>query len=257
MTAIPIPFALRRLAVLVSLACVAASAVRAETPPKTHSEKDEKVHPITGRRFAPVMGVGGAAWLERRSREEEERPEIILKAMNLKPDDVVADVGCGTGYFARRIAEKIPEGKVYATDIQPEMIELLNNILEQAGVENVVPIVGEENDPKLPAGEIDWILLVDVYHEFQKPREMLDRMRESLSENGRVALVEYRLLGETAQHIKLEHRMSIEQVVKEWTPAGFRLVEVLEELPTQHLFVFEKGPIGAEGEVPRGLPFAP
>ena len=187
-----------------------------------------------------VITAGGASWLEREGREEEQRPAEIFRAMGLKDGDVVADVGCGTGWFARRMARVVaPRGTVYAEDIQPEMLELLKQHVAAEGVKGVVPVLGTETDPKLPAGGLDWILMVDVYHEFQKPAPMLEALRRSLKPTGKVALVEYRLEGTTASHIRAEHRMSVEQVLAEWEPAGFRLVRQYDFLPVQHLFVFE------------------
>ena len=193
------------------------------------------------RRPAPVMGFQGADWLEREGREEEQRPAEVIKTMGLKDGDLVADLGCGTGFFARRMARAVaPSGRVYAVDIQPEMLERMKGLLEKEGTSNVVPVLGEADDPKLPRGGLDWILLVDVYHELQQPRAMLARMREALKPSGRIALIEYRLEGTTAAHIRPEHRMSPEQVLAEWTPAGYRLLARHEFLPTQHFFVFEK-----------------
>jgi len=193
------------------------------------------------RRPSPIMSWRGADWLEREGRHEEQRPEEILRAMGLRDGDVVADIGCGTGYFTRRMARAVaPSGRVYAVDVQPEMIERLETRLAEAGLTNVVPLRGENDDPKLPPGSLDWILLVDVYHEFQQPRAMLARMREALRTNGKIALVEYRLEGTSALHIREEHRMSPEQVLSEWQPAGYSLVALHEFLPTQHLFIFEK-----------------
>jgi len=193
------------------------------------------------RQPAPVMTFHGADWLERPTREEEERPQEVLAAMDLKKGNVVADVGCGTGFYSRRLARAVgPAGKVYAVDIQPEMLELLQGYAAREKIGNIVPVLGTADDPKLPAGRLDWILLVDVYHEFQNPRAMLSHMRESLAPHGHVALVEYRAEGDSAAHIRTEHRMSVEQVLAEWVPAGFRLVRRLEGLPSQHLFVFEQ-----------------
>ena len=205
------------------------------------------VHPdpaaAPARRPANVMSFHGADWLERPGRAEQERPEITLRAMDLHPGQTVAEIGCGTGFYARRLARLVePGGTVYAEDIQPQMIDLLKRYAARDGIENVIPVVGTETDPRLPPGRMDWILLVDVYHEFQKPREMLAAIRRSLAPGGRVALVEYRKEGESAAHIHPEHRMSVEQVLAEWLPAGFELVERREDLPTQHLFIFKSAP---------------
>jgi predicted methyltransferase len=187
---------------------------------------------------ATVMSASGASWLEREGREEEQRPAEIFRTMGLKDGDVVADLGCGTGWFARRMAPAVaPRGTVYAVDIQPEMLDLLRGYVAAEGVKGIVPLLGTETDPKLPPGGLDWILMVDVYHEFQKPGAMLEAIRRSLKPTGKVALVEYRLEGDTASHIRREHRMSVEQVLGEWLPAGFRLVAQHEFLPVQHLFV--------------------
>ncbi len=195
------------------------------------------------RRPAAVMGWSGAGWLERADRDEEQRPDEIVRTMGLRDGDVVADLGAGTGYFTRRLAKAVaPSGQVYAVDIQPEMIDLLKRNVEKAGLTNVLPVLGTGDDPKLPKDSVDWILLVDVYHELQQPKAMLARMREALRPGGRVALVEYRLEGTTALHIREAHRMSPKQVLAEWEPAGFRLVKRHEFLPTQHFFVFEKAP---------------
>jgi ubiquinone/menaquinone biosynthesis C-methylase UbiE len=185
------------------------------------------------------MSFRGADWLEREGREQEQRPDEVIKTMSLRDGDVVADLGCGTGYFARRMARAVaPKGRVYAVDIQPEMLEIMKGLLEKEGTTNVVPVLGTADDPKLPKGGLDWILLVDVYHEFQEPKAMLAMMRQSLKPTGRVAVLEYRLEGDSAKHIRAEHRMSPAQVLAEWQPAGFRLVTRHEFLPTQHFFVF-------------------
>ena len=193
------------------------------------------------RRPAAVMSWRGAEWLERSDRDDEQRPDEVIEAMGLSDGDVVADLGCGSGYFARRMARAVaPSGKVYAVDIQKQMLIILRGLMEKEGLSNIELVLGEGDDPKLPPESLDWILLVDVYHEFQQPKAMLAKMREALKPDGKVALLEYRLEGLSAVHIKLDHRMSPEQVLREWTPAGFRLVETLEFLPTQHFFVFEK-----------------
>ena len=195
--------------------------------------------PVPVRRPAQVMSFESAGWLERPGREEEERPEIVLAAMRLRPGQVVAEIGCGSGFFSRRMARAVaPGGRVYAEDIQPEMLDLLKGRAAKEGIANIVPVLGTEVDPRLPRGAVDWILMADVYHEFQKPRPMLARIKDSLSPNGRVALVEYRAEGETASQIKPAHRMSVAQVLAEWQPAGFELVQRIETLPSQHLFLF-------------------
>lgn len=192
---------------------------------------------------AAVMTFHGADWLERPTREEEERPDDVIREMGLKEGDVAVDMGCGTGYFARRMAKAVgATGKVYGVDIQPEMLDYLREFCKKEGLTNVEPVLGGEVDPKLPPNSIDWMILVDVYHEFQQPAPMLAKMREALKPGGRIALIEYRMLGDTAKHIKTEHRMSVKQVLAEWNPAGFELVDLIEFLPAQHFFIFQKRP---------------
>lgn len=188
---------------------------------------------------ARVMGYEGAGWLEREERVEEEKPEVVLRAMKLRDGDVVADVGAGTGFFARRIARAVaPSGKVYANEIQPKMLERLQELAREEGLTNIVPVLGTETDPKLPAGRMDWVLLVDVYHELQQPEPMLAKIRQSLKPGGKVALVEYRKEDPAASHILVEHLMSVDQILAEWEPAGFQLVERVPGLPSQHLLIF-------------------
>jgi len=195
--------------------------------------------PPAGRQPAPVFGHEHAQWLEREGRAEMEHPEVVIAAMNLHPGDVVAEIGCGTGFFSRRLAKAVgPTGKVYAEDIQPEMLDLLQQYAAKEGIANIVPVLGSATDPKLPPRTMDWILLVDVYHELQEPAPMLAKIRQALKPNGRVALVEYRAEDDSAKHIAPAHRMSVKQVLKEWNPAGFELIRTLETLPSQHLFLF-------------------
>jgi ubiquinone/menaquinone biosynthesis C-methylase UbiE len=187
------------------------------------------------------MGYAGAPWLERDDREDEESPTRLVAKIAPKPGQSIADVGCGSGYYSRLLAPRVlPGGKVYGVDIQPEMLRLLEDLSRTAGITNIVPVQSTPDDPKLPPGTIDWILLVDVYHELQNPEPMLAKMRDALSPDGRVVLVEFRLEGDSAAHIRTEHRMSVEQVKKEWEPAGFELVELWEEMPTQHVFFFKR-----------------
>lgn len=193
---------------------------------------------------APVMSYHGAQWLERPSRLEEEQPYEVLKYMDLKPGMKVADIGCGSGYYARKMGKQVaPDGLVYGVDIQREMIDIMMQLCESEEVTNVKPVLSEEKDPKLPRGEIDWMILADVYHEFQYPEEMLAKMLEALAPGGKVALLEYRAEAfRTASHIKPEHRMTVREVLSEWHTAGFELLDLQEFLPHQHLFIFHKRP---------------
>ncbi|MDH3422006.1 MAG: class I SAM-dependent methyltransferase [Gemmatimonadota bacterium] len=200
---------------------------------------------------AAVMSYRGAGWLERPERVAEEMPEEMLAVLGLEDGDVVADIGAGSGFYTRRMSRLVsPSGTVYAVDIQPEMIDILSDNIEQEGLANVTPVLSTAEDPGLPEGAIDWMLLVDVYHEFADPGVMLDRMSGALKADGRVALLEYRVEDGTGDHILAAHRMSVRQVMIEWTQAGFRLAELHEFLPGQHLFVFEKASLGAAGGQP-------
>jgi ubiquinone/menaquinone biosynthesis C-methylase UbiE len=197
-------------------------------------------HPVTGRQIAGVMGVQGADWLNRPEREKEENPEGALDALALKPGMVVADVGAGTGYMSLRMAKRVgPSGKVYANDLQPEMLRRLRENAAKAGITNIETVQGEEADPKLPAGRMDLVLLVDVYHEFSKPREMIDKIRESLKPTGRLVLLEYRK-EDPKVPIREEHKMTVAEVKAELEPQGLVLSQVIETLPRQHILILTK-----------------
>ena len=198
----------------------------------------QSVHPLTGRRIAPTMGIGGADWLERSEREGEEHPDDALDALKIKSGSVVADVGAGTGYITTRLAKRVgPAGKVFATDIQPEMLSKLRERLEHDHILNVEPVLSTQADPKLPAGKIDLILMVDVYHELTQPQRVLRKMKEALKPDGRLVLIEYRKEDPTIP-IRPEHKMSVAEVKTEVEAEGFRLAEVLKSLPRQNIFVF-------------------
>ncbi len=192
-----------------------------------------------GREIAEVMSYRGAPWLERATRIEEEHPDELMAALPIETGMLVVDIGCGSGYYARRLAAAVgPEGNVLCNDIQPEMLRIAAGFAADAEVTNMTTVLGTQSDARLPEAEVDLMLLVDVYHEFSAPEAMLQSMREALAPDGVIALAEFRLEGRSARHIKLEHRMSIEQVMKEWLPAGYELVERVDSLPTQHLFLF-------------------
>ena len=200
----------------------------------------EQVHPITGRRIAPVMSTGGADWLVRPEREAEEAPDAALDAIGIARGATVADVGAGAGYFTWRLAERVgPSGKVYANDIQPAMLELLRKNIEARHLTNVEPVLGAEDDPRLPAGRVDLVLLVDVYHEFSEPEKMLRKIRESLKPDGRLVLLEYRKEDPNIP-IRPEHKMSVAEVRAEVEPEGFRFEKNLNTLPRQHILIFRK-----------------
>lgn len=197
-------------------------------------------HPLTGRPYAGVMGAAGAEWLERPEREAEEAPDQALALLGIRQGMVVADVGAGSGYFTVRLARLVGEsGKVFANDIQQEMLDLLARRVRDERLANIVPVLGGVSDPRLPADSCDLILLVDVYHEFSEPQRMLRRMREALKADGRLVLLEYRK-EDPRVPIRLEHKMTVAEAKIEVEAEGFRLDRVLEDLPRQHVLVFKK-----------------
>ncbi|MDG2616678.1 class I SAM-dependent methyltransferase [Thermoleptolyngbya sichuanensis XZ-Cy5] len=197
-----------------------------------------------GREIAQVMGHQGAAWLERPGRSIQEQPDKVLPALNLKPTDVVADIGAGTGYFSFRLSSLVPQGKVLAVDIQPEMIDILEFFKQEAAeagtpADNVEPVLGEPDNPQLAPDSIDLALMVDAYHEFEYPREMMEAIFKALKPGGRVALVEYR--GENPFiSIKGLHKMTQRQVKQEMQAVGLVWRETKGFLPQQHLMIFQK-----------------
>ena len=197
-------------------------------------------HPVSGRKIAGVMGMSGADWLVRPEREAEEQPEKALDALNLKPGMVVADIGAGVGYMSLRMARRVgPSGKVYANDLQPPMLDLLRQNAAKAGIGNIVTVVGDVVDPKLPANTMDLVLLVDVYHEFSQPQQMLRKIREILKPDGRLVLLEYRAEDPNVPIIA-EHKMTVAQVKSELEAEGFVLQPVIETLPRQHILILTK-----------------
>jgi len=186
----------------------------------------QDAHPVTGRRYAGVMGVAGADWLVRPEREAEEQPDAALDAIGVAKGSTVADIGAGAGYFTWRLAERVgPSGKVYGNDIQPKMLELLRTNMAARKITNVEPVLGAVDDPRLPREAVDLVLLVDVYHEFSAPQAILRRIRESLRKDGRLVLLEYRA-EDPKVPIRPEHKMTVEQVKAELEPEGFRLERV-------------------------------
>src|SRR5262245_8132551 len=213
------------------LALAAVAAVAAQAPGR---------HPISGRQFAGVMGYQGAPWLERPEREMEEEPDKALEAIRLVKGSTVADVGAGSGYITTRMASRVgPEGKVYAVDIQPEMLTLLGERIKRERITNIIPVLGTVDDPRLPAAALDLILTVDVYHEFSEPQKMLRRMRDALTPAGRRVLLEYRKEDPTVP-IRLEHKMTVGEAKLEVEAEGFKLSRVDEALPRQHILIFTK-----------------
>lgn len=193
-----------------------------------------------GREIAGVMGWQGAEWLERRNRAAEERPDLLLAALALVPGMTVADVGAGTGYYTWQIAQRVgAAGRVYAVDVQPEMIALLNAQMKQRGVTNVVSLLGTERDTRLPASGIDLALMVDVYHELEYPDEVLSSIVRALKPGGKVVFVEYRA-EDPRVPIKPVHKMSEAQVRLEAARHGLQWERTTTTLPMQHVIVFRK-----------------
>ena len=192
-----------------------------------------------GREISHVMGHLGAGWLERPERERQERTDLLIAGLILSDDFVVADIGAGTGFFTFPIAQRVPKGKVFAVDIQPEMLARIarRKMLEE--VVNVETVLGEQDDPKLPKNQIDLAFIVDAYHEFSFPREMGERLKESLRPGGQLVLVEYRA-EDPRVSIKRLHKMSEVQVKQEMAAIGLDWVRTDSYLPQQHVLVFQR-----------------
>lgn len=198
------------------------------------------VHPISGRQYAQPMSVDGADWLDRREREDEEEPGMGLRLLRIPKGAMVGDVGAGSGYMTVRLGKIVGEtGRVYASDIQPGMLQLLQRSVTRAKLTNVVPVLGTVDDPRLPAEALDLVIMVDVYHEFSAPQQMLQRIRAALKPGGRLALFEYRA-EDPAVPILPSHKMTKAQVKLEVEAEGFRQERVFDDLPRQHLIVFTK-----------------
>jgi SAM-dependent methyltransferase len=205
---------------------------------RSHHNPDGIGRVYLGREIAHVMGYEGANWLERYRREGEEQPQKVINDLNLKSTDVVADIGAGTGYFSFRIAPRVPKGKVLAVDVQPEMIETLTTLKAKKHLSNVEPILSSTMDVNLPAESVDVALMVDAYHEFEYPKEVMTSIVKALKPKGRAVLVEYRAENPLIL-IKGLHKMTQTQVQKEME-AGLTYLETKNDLPQQHLMIFEK-----------------
>jgi precorrin-6B methylase 2 len=193
-----------------------------------------------GREIAHVMGHQGADWLEREEREAEERPGLVLESLkNISPRSVIADIGAGTGYYSFRLAKLVPQGKVMAVDIQPEMLTMIAERTRREKIANVLTVRGTEKSPNLQAASVDIALLVDVYHEFNFPKEMMRGLVESLKKGGRIILLEFKAEDANVP-IKTLHKMSVSQARKEVEAAGLKFIENRPILPWQHYLVFEK-----------------
>ena len=192
-----------------------------------------------GREISLVMGHLAAQWLNRPGRIQEEMPDAVVENMNLQPDDVVADIGAGSGYFSFRIAAKVPQGQVKAVDIQPEMLQLIEQRMKAEEVSNIELILGLVDNPNLPAGSIDAAIMVDAYHEFSHPYEMLDGIYKALKPGGRIFLLEYRGEDENVPIMPL-HKMTEAQVIRELGIFGLEWTDTLDFLPWQHMMIFSK-----------------
>jgi precorrin-6B methylase 2 len=193
-----------------------------------------------GREIAHVMGPGGVPWLERRERETEERPQLMIDALQIKPGQTIADLGAGSGYYSFRIAPLVGErGSVLAIDVEPRMLRIITERAKRAGVANVTTVLSTPSDPNLEPNSVDLLFMVDVYHELEFPFEMMTKVREALKPGGRVALIEYKA-EDPAVMIKPVHKMTERQIIRELTAAGFRHQKTIRSLPLQHLVLFEK-----------------
>ena len=199
------------------------------------------VHPISGRRYAQTMGVEGADWLDRAERDQEEDPARALDVLKLQKGATVADIGAGSGYMTEKLSKKVgPMGRVFASDIQQGMIDLLNKRIARRKLANVTPVLSTQDDPRLPSdAAIDLVIMVDVYHELSQPQLVLRHIKASLKPGGRLVLVEYRKEDPNIP-IRPEHKMSVAEAKLEVEAEGFKLTATNEDLPRQHILIFTK-----------------
>jgi SAM-dependent methyltransferase len=221
-------------------AATAAAAIVATASIAISSQGSPGVHPISGREYAWPMGVAGAPWLDRPEREAEEAPTRALQIISIVRGSTVADIGAGSGYFTERLARLVgPSGKVYATDVQQGMLDLLARRLLRARIDNVTLVLSDPADPKLPPASLDLALMVDVYHELADPQTVLRRIREALKPDGRLVLIEYK--GEDATiPILPSHKMTVAQAKLEVEHEGFKLITADSSLPRQHVLIFSR-----------------
>lgn len=228
--------------------CVSSADVPKSDSKKTSRYEFKAEHDPNGigkfymdREIAHVMGHQAASWLERATREEEEQPKKLIKALKIEPGLVIADIGAGSGYHAFRLAPLVGEkGKILAVDIQPEMIDIVKARMKKDKVANIETILSKEDDPKLPDNAVDMILMVDVYHEFAYPYEMAEKMIKALKPGGRLVFVEFKK-EDPKVPIKEVHKMSERQVIKEMDEfKELKHVETNKDLPWQHVITFKK-----------------
>src|SRR6185436_14238326 len=228
----PIPMFARRIRPVVSV--ISAFALVAIVAAQTG------VHPLSGRRYAQTMGVEGAEWLDRTERDQEEEPDRAVDILKLQKGATVADIGAGSGYVTERLSKKVgPMGRVYATDIQQGMIDLIGKRIAKRKLTNVTPVLSTQDDPRLPLDAIDLAIMVDVYHELSQPQLMLRHIKASLRPGGRLVLVEYRKEDPNIP-IRPEHKMSVAEAKLEVEAEGFKLTQTNEDLPRQHVLIFTR-----------------
>jgi len=226
--------------ILLVISSVCAAAPPAETRYRIATPDRDGIGKFyMGRQISHVMGHQGASWLERGSRRSEERTDLLIASLPLEPDFIVADIGAGTGYFSFPVATRVPQGRVLAVDIQPEMLAMISSRMVQSGTTNVEPVLGGVESPNLAINSIDLAFIVDAYHEFSHPFEMGQGLFDALKPGGQLVLVEYR--GEDASvPIKRLHKMTAQQAGKEMRALGFTGPDVLDVLPQQHILIFTK-----------------
>jgi SAM-dependent methyltransferase len=234
-----------RLLCVALAASVAAVNPGCSTPGSVKADQDRRevleIGKVTRKRQpAPLFSPENADWLTRPDRDETEQPEKVLDALQVPEGATVADIGAGVGYFTWRLARRVgPTGRVIAVDVQQKMLDMLAEHLKRRRVANVEMVLGGVRDPRLPEGEVDLALLVDVYHEFQEPEAMVKAIRKALKPDGRMVLIEYRKEDPNIPILPL-HKMSIQEIREEIEPLGFRLHQTLGFLPTQHIVIFTK-----------------
>ena len=223
-------------------------AVSFQAPPEGLTEGEKKPLQIgkliKRRQIAPVMSVAHADWLTRAERDAEEQPDRVVASLKIPQGATVVDLGAGVGYFTWRLAKAVgPSGKVIAVDIQEGMLDLLAANLKRRGIDNVEMVLAHPEDPKLPVGQVDLLMLVDVYHELAHPESTMAHVRRSLKPDGRVVIIEYRKEDPTVR-IQPLHKMTVDEVRAEVEPVGFKLDEVMDFLPKQHIIIFKSRPHG-------------
>ena len=213
---------------LLPLLCLLALVVAAQSSPPGSERRTELADPQD------------AAWFYRSERTETEKPEELLDLLGIKEGDVVADIGAGVGFFSLRAAERVgPTGRVFAVDVQPEMIDGLKMMIERFGHKNIVPILGSVDDPKLPADSVDYVLIIIAYHEFSHPVEMMRHIRKAMKRDGQMLIIEYKAEN-PASRVEPLHKMSEAEIMQEITALGFALDRVIDIIASQHVFIFKK-----------------